>query len=183
MDDREILILLNERNEEAVSAMTERYGGLCRSLIGNILRDERDIEECLNSVFMRLWSSIPPAQPENLTAYTAKTARNEALMRLRTNKRGSAEIPTPAEELTGCLPPPDGEVIAKELTERINCFLKELPSEKRKIFVRRYWFFDPIRDISRRLGISESKVKSTLFRLRNELKEYLGKEGLIDEKK
>ena len=49
----------------------------------------------------------------------------------------------------------------------------------RKVFVRRYWYMDSISDISVSFGISESKAKSILFRMRNKLREYLEKEGVM----
>ena len=45
-------------------------------------------------------------------------------------------------------------------------FLKGLKEEDRDIFVRRYWYMDDIKEISRRHSVSESKVKSSLFRSR-----------------
>ena len=66
---------------------------------------------------------------------------------------------------------------ADALTRAINAFLDEQPEEQRNIFVRRYWFFDPIPEISKRYGHSQSKVKTTLFRMRNRLREHLEKEG------
>ena len=62
--------------------------------------------------------------------------------------------------------------------ETINRFLGSLSREKRNIFLRRYWFTDSISDISKRFGYSESKVKTTLFRIRAQLREYLEKEGI-----
>lgn len=52
-------------------------------------------------------------------------------------------------------------------------FLKELPEEQRLIFLRRYWYADPVKDIARRYGIGESKVKTSLHRTRKKLKAYL----------
>lgn len=43
--------------------------------------------------------------------------------------------------------------------------------------MRRYWYMDSIAAISQRYGLSQSKVKSILFRSRNQLREYLDKEG------
>lgn len=45
------------------------------------------------------------------------------------------------------------------------------------MFVRRYWYSDSIKEIARWYGVSESKVKSQLFRVRGRMKEYLKKEG------
>jgi RNA polymerase sigma-70 factor (ECF subfamily) len=36
---------------------------------------------------------------------------------------------------------------------------------------------DPVKDIARYCGISEAKVKTLLFRMRSNLREYLRKEG------
>lgn len=176
MEDSEILELLNNRDENAVAALFERYGGLCRSLIGNILADPRDIEECVNGVMFRLWSSIPPAKPADLTAYTAKAARNEALMRLRSLKAKQG-LELPLGELELVLPAPDTEAAGAELRELVSRFLKAQPKLRRGIFIRRYWYFDPIKDIASAYSVSESKVTSLLFRMRNQLRSYLEKEG------
>ena len=56
-------------------------------------------------------------------------------------------------------------------------FLAERPEEQRNVFVRRYWYFDSVREISARYGFSQSKVKSMLSRMRGSLREKLEKEG------
>ena len=43
--------------------------------------------------------------------------------------------------------------------------------------MRRYWYLDSVADISKRFTLSESKVKTTLFRCRAGLREHLEKEG------
>lgn len=184
MDDGKLLTLLNQRNELALEAVSYEYGGLCRSILSNILKDTRDIEECLNSVYMRVWSSIPPAQPRDLKAYIAKTARNEALMRLRSNSRSPIEEEL-KEELISFMPRADSyrhaesELAANELAEAISRFLHGQSPQKRAVFMRRYWYFDSINDIAAKYGMSRSKVTSMLFRLRNELKTALEREELL----
>jgi RNA polymerase sigma-70 factor (ECF subfamily) len=79
-----------------------------------------------------------------------------------------------------CIPSPDDNecrIDDMALSEAINGFLGTLSDEKRNIFLRRYWYLDSIADISKRFNLSESKVKTTLFRCRNQLREYLIKEG------
>lgn len=48
-------------------------------------------------------------------------------------------------------------------------FLSDLKAGDRDIFVRRYWYMDNIKDIAKRHGCSETKIKSSLFRSRNRL--------------
>jgi RNA polymerase sigma factor (sigma-70 family) len=64
------------------------------------------------------------------------------------------------------------------LTDILNRFLSSLSLEQRKIFMRRYWYLSPIKEIATEYGMSESKIKMSLFRSRNELKKLLEKEGI-----
>ena len=69
--------------------------------------------------------------------------------------------------------------LKQELGEKISRFLKNQSKEKRVIFVRRYFYMDSISEICKRLAVSESKVKSVLFRVRNDLRKYLIREGYV----
>ena len=60
-----------------------------------------------------------------------------------------------------------------------NDYLSSLPKINRLVFVGRYWQFESIDNISKHLGISQSKTKSILFRARKGLREYLIKEGFV----
>ena len=65
----------------------------------------------------------------------------------------------------------------RALAEAINGFLGALGEEKRNLFLRRYWYLDSIAAIAKRYGFSQSKVKTTLFRTRNQFRDYLKEEG------
>jgi len=59
----------------------------------------------------------------------------------------------------------------------VSDFLLNQNEEKRYIFLRRYWFMDPVERIAQRMGFTEGKIKTTLFRMRKELKKYLQSSG------
>lgn len=181
MEDRDILELLNRRDERAVTELLARYGGLCRSIISNILADPRDVEECVNGVMFRLWSAIPPAQPNSLKAYSAKAARNEALMRLRRNRSAGIQNGLPLDEAALFLPGVETQAEANELAESISRFLENESRDRRICFIKRYWFFMSVDEISLETGMTQSKVKTLLFRSRNALRKYLEKEGYLYE--
>lgn len=63
------------------------------------------------------------------------------------------------------------------LSSLINNYLYKISFETRTVFVGRYYYMDSIKEIADYHGMSESKVKSLLFRTRQGLKEYLIKEG------
>ena len=66
-----------------------------------------------------------------------------------------------------------------ELAAASDRFLYAKPKLNRNIFVRRYYHLYAIRDIADAYGMSESKVTSLLFRMRNELRRFLEKEGIM----
>ena len=87
------------------------------------------------------------------------------------------------EELAECVPGAESTEQAVEealLVEVLNGFLEELPVEKRKLFLRRYWFGDSVKDIAREEGMKESAVSLRLSRTREKLRTFLVKEGYRD---
>lgn len=188
MDDKEIIKLYFERSEEAIEKTAGKYGAYCYSIANRILRDKQDSEECVNDAYLRLWNAIPPNQPENLPAYLGKIARNLALNRYEKNrakKRGAGEMELVLEE-AGSLA--FSEEISEDISDRIvftdtlNSFLKSLSKENRVIFVKRYWYVYSVKEIAEGCGISESKVKISLYRSRKALKKKLNEEGLYHER-
>ena len=183
MDDNGIVELYLSRDESAIGRTMEKYGGRLRALAYGIVRDRGTAEECENNTYLEAWNSIPPHEPRAyLYPFLARIARNIALncCRDRGRLKRSAEISELSAEMETCIPAPDDtqcRLDAIVLGEAINGFLRGLSAEKRNIFIRRYWYLDPIADISERYGLSESKVKTTLFRCRNALRKHLEKEG------
>lgn len=83
-------------------------------------------------------------------------------------------------EMEECIPGKnevEEAVNADALSRSISQFLSGFSETQCNVFVRRYWFFDSITDISKRYNFSQSKVKTMLFRMREELRDYLKKEG------
>ena len=73
----------------------------------------------------------------------------------------------------------DSELYRREMIAAINDFLGSLPEEKRKIFVRRYWYSDSVKDIAARMQMTENNVSVSLNRMRNQLRTKLLEGGLI----
>lgn len=67
----------------------------------------------------------------------------------------------------------------QEIAALISAFLRNLPSESRIIFLRRYWYGESVADIAKRLGCGQGKVKSSLFRTRNALRAYLEQKEVL----
>lgn len=183
MDDSEIIELFWQRSDEAIRAVAEKYGALCRGITNNLLRSVEDSQECVNDVWHSLWNAIPPERPKNLTAYIARVARNLAMKRLtyRTAAKRQAAFVS-FEELDHCVSHPvtvEAVLEGKVLSQALDAFLDRLKPEDRNLFLRRYWFFDSTKVLADSFRMSESNVKIRLHRIRKKLKDYLEKEADI----
>lgn len=184
MEDSKIIQLLFSRAENAVEALTLKFGRRLWAIALNILGSFRDAEESVSDTYLAIWNAIPPQRPDPLAGFVYKTGRNQALKKLRAKtaqKRNSA-YDLSLEELAGCIPGPALEetVEARELGCAIDAFLAGIPAESRNIFLRRYWFGDSSRDIAQAFGMKENAVNVRLSRIRSQLKDYLIKEGYCD---
>ena len=180
MEDLQIIGLLFQRSETAISALQQKFGGLCRSIISNILPDSRDVEECTSDTYLRIWNSIPPQHPARLDSYIARIARNVALDRYDYNTASMRHtgLTLAYEELAFMLPSREEETDAVEFRSFINRFLRGLPKISRMMFIRRYWYGESIAQVAEAFECTEEKVKSTLFRIRNKLRQAMIKEGI-----
>lgn len=184
MRDSDIIDLYWERNEKAIAATADKYGSYCYSIAYNILYNHEDAEECVNNTWLGAWNSMPPQRPNCLSAWLGKIVRNLSLNRFKqynAKKRGSGQTELVLSELEDCIPSQTSvERVVDEMifVEAINQFLYAMPEQKRNIFIRRYWYLYPVRDIAKAYGMSESKVISMLFRMRKELRVHLEKEGI-----
>lgn len=183
MDDRQIVALYHERDETAITETQSKYGARLRAVSMNLVFDRLDAEECVNDTYMKAWNSMPPERPSRLFAFLARITRNISMHRLdyRSAKKRNALICELSNELMECIPnPSDGmdEYKSGSVAEIISDFLGTVDETAQALFVRRYWYGDSIRELAQSCGLSESGVKSKLFRTRNKLREVLQEEGI-----
>ena len=186
MDDGKIKELFKNRNGDAIAETDKKYGAYCRKIADNILPDKQDAEECVNDAYLAVWNSIPPQDPDSLKLFLARIVRNLAFNRYnesRAEKRGGGETALVLDELAECLESGDSvesELDRRALGELMRNFVKELPKKERRIFVRRYFYTEPLADIAKLCGMTENSVSVTLHRTRKKLKELLKKEGFYN---
>jgi len=183
MEDYKIVDLYWERNETAIKETDDKYGKMLQSLSFQLLSSREDAEECVNDTYLDAWNSMPEARPVYLGAFLSKITRRISIDRWRTKhreKRGG--IANAMEELTECIP--DTMTLEKEyengrLADALNRFLHSQPTERRVIFIRRYFQTQSIAEIASDLGLTQSKVKVTVHRMREALKKELEEQDLL----
>jgi len=183
MEDLEIVSLYWARDQLAIAESEKKYGGLCGGIAMNILHSREDAEECVNDTWGRAWESIPPQRPNSLAAYLGRIVRNLSLNRWRKNRaarRGGGGLDLLLSELGECLPEPGEGVLCEEerLSGVIAAWLEGLPAGDRTLFLRRYWYGDPLDCLAKARGTSGNHLAVRLHRMRKKLREHLEKEGI-----
>lgn len=179
--DPELIDGLFLRSEETLAELARQYEPLCTRVLRRILTQETDVEECCNDVWLALWNAIPPERPSSLPAFITTVARRIGINRYtysRREKRNTAydvslselaaELGEPSED-----PSDDGE-----LDRALGEFLSSLDAEGRRLFLRRYVYFDSIEELALRFGLRENTVSARLYRMRRSLRKFLLKEGI-----
>ena len=179
MEDSEIIELYFNRDEAAVTQTSAKYGRYCGAIAFRVLHSREDSEECVNDTWWKAWNSIPPERPRILSAFLGTITRNLALHRYEkqhAGKRGGGETAAALEELAEVLASGDvteAEAILQtegsELTELLNGFLGGLSPDARVIFLQRYWYMEPVKEIAAGLGVSEGSSSSFAENFRRKL--------------
>ena len=182
MNDSEILELYFQRDEQAIKETDSRYGGLCHHIAYNILNNKEDAEECVSDAYVGVWNAIPPARPDNFMAFISRITRNLSLKKLEfiTRDKRSRDMSVSLEELEAVLPDERcvKDITGEELGSAISRFLCGQKAEARNVFIRKYYFFDSVKEIAARYSFTESKVKNMLLHTRKKLRDYLVKEDI-----
>ena len=183
MSDEEIIGLYLKKDERAISETKNRYYNYLYKIAYQILGSHEDAEECLDDTFLSVWNSETLDSEGSLMAYLIKLTRRTCIGVLRkrnSQKRVPSECITSLDELADSISggySPDKVYDSKMLNNAIGKFVSKLPRDQRNLFIGRYYYFDPLKDVAEYNGISESKAKSVLFRIRKKLRKYLEKEG------
>lgn len=179
MEDARLVQALQARQNGAMEQFQTAYTPLLRYIIAPILDDERDREECLSDVLLRVWDAIGAFDPKRaaLTTWLTHLARNAALNRRRDNQRrregGSLEETVP-DSADG----PEQSLLRAEAAQALWAAVGRLDRRDRELFLRKYYYYQPTAQIAAESGLTLRAVEGRLYRVRSRLREELG--GVID---
>ena len=145
------------------------------------LSDE-DIEEIVLDTFYTLWNNQSKLDiNKNMSPYIAGIARNLVKKKLHNIKLN--ENIDDYEEKIADLRNIELTFIEREKGNIVNEELSKLKRQDKDIFIMYYYDENSIKEIAKYYNISESKVKSKLFRIRKRLGKVLKKRGYISNEK
>lgn len=183
MDDKQIIELYFNRDEQAIKETESKYGAFCQRIAMNILSSREDAEECVNDTYYSVWNQIPPVVPDVFRAFLGRITRNLSISRFRAMhaKKRYSGMEVMLSELNDCIPSTasvEQSIEARELGGYISEWLDSLQEEDRVLFVRRYWFGDEVQALAKTCGITAAKMAQKMLKLRKGLKADLEKKGV-----
>ena len=183
MSDEALIELYFARDERAIKETDIKYRNYLLSIAYNIVHDTDDSEECLNDTYIGAWNAIPPARPAVFGAFLATIMRRTAIDLYKSRKRQkrvASELSVSLSEIGDFIADGDdvcSETDAHEIGRIIIDFVRSLSDRRMYVFMSRYYFARPIKEISKLLRCSESTVNKEISALKRDLKEKLEKEG------
>ena len=181
MEDQELVALIKKKSEKGMLALIEKYGGLVKYIAIKILGNEQmqEVEECISDVFYEVWCKIEAfnEQKGNLKTFIGTITKYKAIDRYRKIIRYSQKNIPLEEDQVEVQADIEEEVIDQLEKEVINEVLEELKEPNREIFIRRYYFFQRVKEIAKALKINEKLVENTLYRGKQKIKKSLEQKG------
>ena len=183
MDDLAIVELYHQRDEQAITESDKKYGALCRSIALRLLGLREDAEECVNDTYHAAWNRMPPDRPQTLGAFLGRITRNLSISRWRREhaRKRYDGMEVLLSELEDCIPAPgtvEDKLERRQLAQAISAWLDGLEGGDRWIFIRRYWYGDPVRELAAERGEGANALSQRLLRLRKGLRAFLESEGV-----
>ena len=175
MEDTQLVHALQNRQNGAMEQFQTAYTPLLRYIIAPILSDERDREECLSDVLLRVWDSIGAFDPGRaaLTTWLTHLARNAALNRRRGNER-RRESGTLDEAMPDTADGPEQALLKTEAARALWAAVERLSRRDRELFLRKYYYYQPTAQIAAESGLTVRAVEGKLYRIRKHLQSELG---------
>jgi RNA polymerase sigma factor (sigma-70 family) len=167
-----IIELITTQRDEGLKLLQQHYSGLVHYIVGNILQNKNDTEECINDIYLKVWKSIASYSPEKgkFSTWLTVISRNTALNYLKHKYRKHEELQADTAHSSS----PEDAVLRRERSEELKRALSMLSFEERHIFYRKYYYLQRTAQIAAELGMTERAIEGRLYRLRKKLQKELG---------
>jgi len=169
--DKELVSKLRQGDETALSEVYERYWDKLFVVAANRLGDQQEAEECVQDVLYKLWRVRETLfiKNDNLSAYLAVSVRNQVFnRRLKVHRERLRAAGCELADITH--PSPELELIARELEDRIEQIVKNLPTQCRIVFEMHRRDGKTIKQVAEQLAISENTVKYHLKKANRDIR-------------
>lgn len=171
-------------DHEAFTVLADRYAPRVYRTARHMLKNDAEAEDVLQEAFLKAYSRLDQfAGNSQFYTWLSRIAVNEALMKLRKNKRTrevsldqelETEDGTLSREIASDGEDPEEIYGRGEIREAVEQAVDSLSEGHREVFVLRDVEGFSTEETARMLGLSISNVKSRLLRARLQLRNKLG---------
>ena len=173
MTEGKALRELKQGSEDALCWFIDRYTPYVSTIIYNVIgssMDQADIEEVTSDVFLAFWHTAQKVRTNAVRGYLGSIARNKAKNKLRSL---GCDLPLEEDILVTDGITPEGTLEQKELREVLQRAVLAMHQPDRDIFLRYYYYYQSIEQISREMDLNPANVKTRLHRGRQRLKDVM----------
>ncbi len=175
LPDRELVLLLKEGSEPALTALYLRYWDKLLAVATNRLDDPEEAEECVQDVFFRLWQRREDLQlSHSLATYLAVAVKYRVINAMDKQYRLRNRIERSYPEL------PEYQVFSaehylleKELQEQLSASINKLPEKCRIVFKLSREHGLTHKQIATELDISEKTVEAHISKAMKDIRSNL----------
>lgn len=178
MQETDIIELLLRRDSQGAEVLLSHYGPLMKYVIGPIVSNDQDQEECLSEAVLRVMDKIQLYDPErgSWTAWVTAVTRSVALNKAR-SVRSRIETEEISLETPSPDPTPEEQVLQRERQNELRNAISQLPQKDRLIFYRKYYYLQTTAQIASEIGMTERAIEGRLYRIKKRLRKLLGGDG------
>lgn len=162
----------------AFGQLMQRYTGAVFGLSYRMLGNPQDAEDATQEIFLRAYSRLSSFdRSRKFSTWLLTVASNYCIDRLRRRHFNWMTLDDVAYWLPSDAPGPERTALEREQREIVQRALQRLPENYRLVAVLRYMNDLSYDEIAQVTGLSESTIKTRLFRARHMLAQELGPEG------
>ncbi|MFP4467061.1 MAG: RNA polymerase sigma factor [Candidatus Goldiibacteriota bacterium] len=192
MDEEEIIKRIKDGETELFSHIVNKYKKVVYNHAVSFLRNFQDAEDAAQEVFINVFNYLPKFRGDSkIGTWIYRITVNVCTNRLKQIKRRQSRMldrTKEDEENIGSLleavaekedKKPDNILVTSELREMVFRRINELSDEQKQVIIMRDINGLSYEETARVMKISESAVKSKLFRAREKLREKLEKDDVL----
>jgi RNA polymerase sigma-70 factor (ECF subfamily) len=170
--DWSLLTRIRQKDEDALSALYDRYSGLVYSEARRILRDTGAAEEILQDLFYQVWRTAERFDPAkgSLGGWLLVAARHRAISKLRRKTGINAELDENRVSLNVDM---ESEASQKLLLDKVKAVMESLPENQREALECAYFEGMSHSEIATKTGQPLGTVKTRIRSAMEVLKKVL----------
>jgi RNA polymerase sigma-70 factor (ECF subfamily) len=184
LKDEAIVSLIYEKDELGLLKLADKYEKLLIHIAAGILGSRsRDIEECVNDTYLKLWNHIERYDMDkaSLKTYLKVIVRNTAINKLRDlSKREERELPEDISDIAKYYidqsQSVEGQIFSKESMKHLNKVISGLSERDKELVIRKYFYLQSSKEIAKATKMTVTAIDSRISRLRNKMKQEFLKE-------